>query len=252
MLSGQAAAMTGRQIMDEVSRRQKRDQEFAQERMTLTDGKEIEAVRTMRRYLRRGANGLFRYLIVYDTPAGIAGTAALTWEVADGPDDQWLYLPALGRLTRIIGGAKRKSFMGTDFSFEDLTVEDENEFEYTRLPDRNIDGKPHYVVRAVPMGADVRETTAYAAREISVQADVFLVTRIDYFGKLGAMPIKTLSVLKAKPIDRDTWRATEYLMTSHAEDHSTRVETLNTSFDAAATPAEFFEQRYLTSRAHMR
>lgn len=220
--------------------------------MTLITRGEPEAVRGMRRYLRRGENGTYRYLIVYDTPPGIAGTAVLTWEVKDGPDNQYLYLPALDRLTRIIGGAKRKSFMGTDFAFEDLSVEDEDEYSYERLVDQSLDGKPHFVIKAQAQGADARVTTGYSSRTIYVQMDNFMIGRVDYFSRLTEGLMKTLSVAKSKQVDAEAWRATEYAMTNHVENHTTRVESFDLSFDPTKVSPEFFEQRYLTSRAHMR
>jgi hypothetical protein len=243
--------MSGREIMDEVSRRHRRPQEFARERMTLVSRGATEAVRTMRRYLRRDEAGTYRYLVVFDMPPGIRGTAVLTWEAKNRPDDQFLYLPALDRVTRIIGGAKRKSFMGTDFTFEDLSVEDEDEYGYERLPDQTIEGKPHYVVRATAEGADIRDTTGYGSRQIFVQVDNFLINRVAYFTRAGG-PMKTLSILQAKQMDGQTWRATEYVMTNHLEDHSTRVESLESTFDQTKVPPTLFEQRYLTTRAHMR
>ena len=36
-------------------------------------------------------------------------------------DEQWLFLPSLKRKKRISGGARSGSFMGSEFSFEDLT-----------------------------------------------------------------------------------------------------------------------------------
>lgn len=252
LLVAAAPPLTGRQIMDEVSRRQTRPREFAREKMTLIAGGEVEAVRIVRRYLRRTEAGTYRYLIVYDSPAGIAGTAALTWQVRNGPDDQWLYLPGIDRLTRIIGGAKRKSFMGTDFAFEDLSVEDQEEHAYSRLPDTVIDGRAHFVVRAVPVGADVKATTGYSLRQIYVRQDVFLITRVDYFGDDPASPLKSLTVAQARQVGGETWRATDYAMTNPGEEHATHVETLDISFADDAAPAEMFEQRYLTSHAHRR
>jgi hypothetical protein len=47
--------------------------------------------------------------------------------------------------------------------------------------------------------------------------------------------MKTPSVLPTKRMDQNTWHATEYLMANHVENHSTRIETLQTSLDAAST-----------------
>jgi len=40
-------------------------------------------------------------LIVFDSPRDVKGTATLTYTHKEGPDDQWLYLPAIKRVKRI-------------------------------------------------------------------------------------------------------------------------------------------------------
>ena len=53
-------------------------------------------------------------------PPADKGVSFLTWEHKKQDDDQWLYLPALKRVKRISAADKSKSFMGTDFSYNDL------------------------------------------------------------------------------------------------------------------------------------
>ena len=42
-----------------------------------------------------------RLLVVFDTPKPIRGTALLSYSNLEGPDDQWLYLPAQKRVKKI-------------------------------------------------------------------------------------------------------------------------------------------------------
>lgn len=247
-----AEDLDGRAIMDEVARRHEQPVEVSTERMILVDGQEVEADRLMTRLVRRKDTGAYRYLIFFDSPSGIAGSASLTWEVKGAQDDQWLYLPAFGRLRRVVGGAKRRSFMGTDFSFEDLTVEDEDAYFYTREPDRDIGSRSHFVVLAEPAAPDIIESSGYSMRRIFVRADNFFITRVDYFDRNSGDLIKTLAVESAVPVVGETWRATRYSMRNHREDHETRVELLDVSFAPDDVPSIAFEHRYLTSRAHMR
>ena len=46
-------------------------------------------------------------LIIFNTPKDVKGTATLTYTHKIGPDDQWLFLPALKRVKRISSSNKK-------------------------------------------------------------------------------------------------------------------------------------------------
>src|SRR5690554_659202 len=53
-------------------------------------------------------------LMVFEEPKDVQGTAFLSYSHIAGPDDQWIYLPALKRVKRIASRTKSGSFMGRD------------------------------------------------------------------------------------------------------------------------------------------
>ena len=69
-------------------------------------------------------------LTIFDRPADIKGTALLTFSHKKGPDDQWLYLPALKRVKRISSGNKSGAFMGSEFAYEDLSSQEVEKYTY--------------------------------------------------------------------------------------------------------------------------
>lgn len=60
-------------------------------------------------------------LTIFNKPRDVKGTAFLSFSHPVGADDQWLYLPALKRVKRISSRNKSGPFMGSEFSFEDLS-----------------------------------------------------------------------------------------------------------------------------------
>jgi hypothetical protein len=60
-------------------------------------------------------------LMEFTKPSDVKGTKLLTWSHEDKDDSQWLYLRSLRRVKRIISKAKRSSFMGSEFSYEDFS-----------------------------------------------------------------------------------------------------------------------------------
>ena len=60
--------------------------------------------------------------MIFESPSDVQNTGLLSVDY-DGAkdDDQWLYLPSLHKATRISSGDKSGSFMGTDFTYSDMT-----------------------------------------------------------------------------------------------------------------------------------
>lgn len=247
------ADMTGRQIMDEVAERHDKPYEFEEQNMVLTDSSGAEEARTLKRYVRE-ADDLFKYLLVFHEPAGVEGVALLTWQNDSGEDDQFLYLPSMGKkIKRIAKGGKRNYFMGTDFTFEDLVSESRDKFEYARLEDGSYDGQAAFVIDVTPVDEAVKKSTGYKSRRITVLKDSFFVAQTEYYDRRGRF-IKKQTALKYGPVDGEDglWRASETLMENEKENHSTRVTIASRSFDEDDVPARSFKQRHITSGRHVR
>ncbi len=92
-----------------------------------------------------------RTLIRFTEPADIRGTSFLVWEQPSGDDERFLYLPSLGRVRRIAGSEAQESFVGSDFTYEDIGGREFEAFDY-RLTDENAtwtasDGVSHAAYR---------------------------------------------------------------------------------------------------------
>jgi len=126
--------------------------------------------------LESGDRGLMEFL----SPKKVKGTKLLTYEKIDRDDDQWLYLPALKRVKRIVGKGKSGSFMGSEFSYEDLGNQDYRKFS---LEDRvelvNIDGVECYKNTRIPND----KKSGYTKQIIYVNKATFLVKKIEYFDR---------------------------------------------------------------------
>ncbi|MCP4544960.1 MAG: outer membrane lipoprotein-sorting protein [bacterium] len=61
------------------------------------------------------------YYTYFITPADVRKTGFLVHKHADGNDDRWLYVPALDLVKRIAADDRSGSFIGSDFSFEDVS-----------------------------------------------------------------------------------------------------------------------------------
>jgi hypothetical protein len=230
--------------------------------MTLIDRRGNVEERTLRRYAREVQDSLYRYLIVFDAPAGVRGVALLTWQNRGTSDDQWIHLPAYGRqMKRSADGGKRNYFMGTDFAFEDMTSEDREKFRYERQPDTQaeikdqtgavIDTVDSYVVDAYPKDEALAADSGYEYRRLYISKDRFFIRRIDFYDRRGRF-LKSQHTWDMVHIDGDTWRANTILMDNDKEKHQTLVKVLGRDLSEEAVPDKMFEQRWVTSGRHLR
>ena len=76
----------------------------------------------------------------FNTPADIKGTSFLQVEHIDGDDDLWIYLPALKKSRRLVANNKKDSFVGSDFSYGDITLPKVDQYRHTLLRTEKVDG----------------------------------------------------------------------------------------------------------------
>ncbi|MCY4065262.1 MAG: outer membrane lipoprotein-sorting protein, partial [Rhodospirillaceae bacterium] len=103
--------------------------------MVLRDRHGRESIRKMRFKVLEVAGDGDKSLFVFDQPRAVRGTALLTHGHINTQDDQWLYLPALKRVKRINASRRSGSFMGSEFSYEDMSAPEVEEYTYRYLRD---------------------------------------------------------------------------------------------------------------------
>ena len=118
--------------------------------MTLVNANGQERQRTMKSMVLEKEGG-DKSLMEFLTPADVKGTKFLSYEHADKDDDQWLYLPALKRVKRIASKNKTGSFMGSEFSYEDLSAFNIDKYNYSGDAEEVVvDGKKMYKSERTP------------------------------------------------------------------------------------------------------
>jgi hypothetical protein len=126
-----------------------------------------------------------RLLIRFTYPNDIRGTSFLVWKHPKGEDERFLYLPSLGRVRRIAGSEAEESFVGSDFSYEDIGGRDLDDFTYALL-DENASWTPAggEARPAYRLESRRRNSAAEFPRVVSlVLKDSFVVVQADVFNR---------------------------------------------------------------------
>ncbi len=189
------------EIMRQVDALDDGDNRTARMSMTLIDRDGNTRTRQIQTFIKdRGRDTL--NLMFFLSPSNVRNTGFLTHDFRepDRDDDQWLYLPELRKTKRIAGAGKSQSFMGTDFSYADMTRRVLEEWNYRLLGERDVRGRPAWLIEATPASESVRERYGYAKSVLLVRKDVSMVVRAVHWLTTGGR-LKYLDVTGLERID---------------------------------------------------
>jgi outer membrane lipoprotein-sorting protein len=161
---------------------------------TAKDGSVSE--RLLDQYSKDGPRGN-RRIIVFQRPAGVANTRFLTMENAGGADDRWIFLPSLGKVRRIAASEGSGSFMGTDFSYDDISSSDRDaDLDNHRLRgEETLNGRVCYVIESSPKDSSYQ----YSKMVQWIDKANSVTYKIDLYDKRGNL-VKVLEMLDFKEV----------------------------------------------------
>ncbi len=167
-----------RVIMEAAARQEAGDRVVARVRMTITDGQGRSRVREMSLRSMEFEGGR-KSILHFESPADMRGTGLLSVDHVEGDaDEQWLYLPSLHRATRIAASRRSGSFVGSDFTFADLTARDPDDFTLRMLArDVVVNGEACWHIEALPRTDAIREELGYERIEVWVSKGNLLPLR---------------------------------------------------------------------------
>lgn len=206
----------------------------AQMRMILRDRQGEETVRQMNFKVLEVPEDGDKSLIVFDQPKDVQGTALLTHGHINSADDQWLYLPALKRVKRINAARRSGSFMGSEFSYEDMSSADVEEYTYKYLRDEPCGEFTCTVTEQFPLD----KKSGYSLK-VAWQDTVELRTwKMELYDRKG-FHLKTLTFANYQQYLDQYWRAGEQTMVNHLTGASTVIEWTGFQFGTNPDESEF-------------
>lgn len=176
--SAALAGPDGTRIMEQVEAQPRVADMSALQQMTLTDSRGQERRRFLKLYLTNQGRDSQRLLFVTSPPA-VRGIGLLTHDYgrAGQDDDQWIFLPALGRTKRIAAKQRNLSFLGSDFSYADLTRPQTGDWNFRLLEEKQWRGKPVWTIEARPRDSRVEDAWGYRRSILTVRRDLLMVVR---------------------------------------------------------------------------
>ncbi len=124
--------------------------ESAEMQMILIDAHGSKITRLMKGKVKEVERDGDKAISIFLNPKDVKGTKMLTWSHRDKDDDQWLYLPTLRRVKRISSRNKSASFMGSEFSYEDLGSQEIEKYTYYLLKEQVYEKHKIWVLKRIP------------------------------------------------------------------------------------------------------
>lgn len=176
-----------RRIMEKVEDVDDGDNRTADMLMILTDKKGAKRKKYFKTFSKEYGEDS-KQLMIIDRPANIRNSGFLTFDYdnSDQDDDQWLYLPSLGRSKRIASGDKDGSFMGSDLNYSDMTSRDLDDYDYRILKEMSLKNEKVWLIESIPRSEEVIDNTGYKKTILAVRQDIYMVSRIKAWPAKGS------------------------------------------------------------------
>ena len=157
-------------------------------------------------------------LSLFESPRDVKGTAFLTFAHKTGPDDQWLYLPALKRVKRISSSNKSGSFMGSEFAYEDIVSNEVEKYTYRYIKDVPCNGLTCFEYERFPIDPN----SGYTRQVVWMDTNEYRIQKVVYYDRKNSL-MKTLVYKDYYRYLKKFWRANEMYMENHQTGKSTKL-----------------------------
>jgi outer membrane lipoprotein-sorting protein len=174
--------------------------------------------RMIDQYSKDGPKGK-RTVIVFQKPETVAGTRFLTMENSGGADDRWIFLPGPGKVRRVAASEGSGSFVGTDFSYDDISSASRGAAldTHTLLREEALDGSACYVIQSVPKDSSYQ----YSKMIQWITKDTKIIMKIELYDKKNTL-VKVAEMSGLKEV-QGRLTATVTKMTTLAAGTSTTI-----------------------------
>jgi hypothetical protein len=138
---------------------------------------------TMLRKNYGDVGGSQKYFIYFFQPADVRDLTFMVDKYPAKDDDRWLFVPAINMVRRIAAQDKRSSFVGSDFTYEDVSGRDLEDDTHTIVKEEKLGANDCYVIKSTPNAADVD----YSYKVAWIDKVHFLPVKEEYYDKKGEL-----------------------------------------------------------------
>ena len=189
--------------------------------------------------LDREDGGEQKYFLYFLQPGDVRDMTFMVWKHPQRDDERWLFIPAIKLVRRIAANDKRSSFVGSDFSYEDVSGREVEEDDHTFVREETRNGRPVFVIRSVPKddkSSDFSYRLAWIDKENSV------LWQEEYYDKRSQL-YRVFTADEVKQVEGQ-WTAVKRTMKNVQNGHRTEVTFVEVDYNVGLDDS-LFSERYL-------
>lgn len=123
-----------------------------------------------------------KFFVYFKEPGDVREMTFMVHKHPGKEDNRWLFVPSVKLVRRIAADDKRSSFVGSDFTYEDVSGRHVTQDTHSLEREESLDGVDTYVVKSVP-----NDRVEYAHKLTWVRKDNFLAVKEEYFDGKGEL-----------------------------------------------------------------
>ena len=185
--------------------------------------------------LRKNDGRNQKYFMYFHEPGDVRGTTFLVWKYPGKYDDRWIFVPAVNMVRRIAARDSRSSFVGSDFTYEDVSGRDLPADAHTVAREEKLNGADCTVIESAP------KSSADFTKKISwIEKKTFLPLKEEYYDAQGDLA----RVFTADKIENIGGRptVTRRTMKNLKSGHITEVLFADIAYEVGLDEGVFTEQ----------
>ena len=207
-------------------------------RLVSKDGKERIREMTMLR-LDREDGGEQKYFLYFHQPGDVRDMTFMVWKHPQRDDERWLFIPAIKLVRRIAANDKRSSFVGSDFSYEDVSGREVEEDTHILVREETREGRPVFVIRSAPKD---EKSADFSYRLAWIDKETYVLWREEYYDKRDEL-YKVFTAEEVKQVEGH-WTTVRRTMKNVQNGHRTEVTYSAVDYDVGLEDS-LFSERYL-------
>lgn len=215
------------------------DDGIAEVVMTIVNSKGKERVREFAMLrIDDEDGGEQKYYTYFRKPSDVS---RLTFMVHKNPfetDNRWLYVPSVDLVKRISADDKGSSFVGSDFSYEDVSGRHWSEDNHRIVEEKQMDGRDVFVIESIPKESD----KSFARKITYIDKEKMLPIREEYYDKKDQLE-RVFTAEKIQTIDGIETVTLRKMENVKKNQYST-VEFTGIDYNIGVTD-DIFTERYL-------
>ncbi len=206
--------------------------------MKLITRKGRERVREMTMLRKNYSDGKQKYFIYFFKPSDVRDMTFMVHKYPGRDDDRWLFVPAIKMVRRIAAEDKASSFVGSDFTYEDVSGRDPEDDAHEILREEALNGRDCYVIKSTPRAGDMD----YSYKLSWIDKENFLPLREEYYDRRSELyrvfTADEVTAVGGFPT------VTKRTMKNLQSGHRTETVFIETKYNIGITDS-LFSERYL-------